>query len=378
MAGNGYDGGYQHVIPPILTADTLFEKYIRRISNTDPTSLQGFNDVADAKPSNVNNGPAPDYFSAFKDKDISGQNLNSLISSLPDDRQFFMIGDTNHECPKIREFIFKNFDYLDSLKEKGFKHIVLEYPDAYEGPAKAYINHEIGRDEARNLIAEIFSYHCPGLAKYALDEGDEMIRLADAYTKAGLEFHFLDQHLFEGEENNENNLHDRIGDHERMLAAKIQERVGADKTAIIYGAAHFKYSFSMRGLLGADKCTVVNLYGSEEDYNTIELSRRSNCTYQPDCIHAIDENKVIIPRKDYGRECPPFEDLFIIDYHESEQAIEIGKFRAMRFRYEQECKQNGIGVSLSASDFLDEVKPYWHETWVKKILSSSQLTPHPP
>lgn len=319
----------------------------RLVSNDDVP--EGWNELQESLPPSL------------LDEDCLGS-FGDWLSRTPDDIQYILMGDTNHTNDDLASWRIGGA-YLESLKFAGVTDLVLEYPleakpfiDAfYEGKIS---NQKVLSDALSTVIPKRLS---PNV--YA-----ELIANA---KQLGIRVHALDEQLLNpGDIRSPRFMFDRCA-HDKVLSERIKECVGDRKTAILYGAAHYRYEDSLIEQLGVDSCKVVDVYSDLEDYKTGSPALTvSSATHVPSYAYILDKDTVVMTNGDYLRKKSANFDIFVESINMGAQEVEIEKFKSRfveRYTSESNPELNGVTLGSVVSDV------YWYRRAVKSGFSAPSI-----
>lgn len=222
-------------------------------------------------------------------------------------KQFLLIGDPDHYNEKIQTFL--NSPTLAALlKYATIPHTCIERPREIVSPErlevykqrscsplelwhelKADFEHwsvrnQVGEDAesvralASNEINELASFMAPRLLGFA-SAGLRMTAADSLQWKRGL-VPGLGERLF-------------LGD--REVASYIKQQAHGEKTAVIYGASHFRYDGSIRDRLGRENCVCIEI-SDDMDSCVDNLSDQNVVAdMKPDMIYLLKEKKLVAP-----------------------------------------------------------------------------------
>ena len=266
------------------------------------------------------------------------------------DQQFILMGDTNHFDKDLRGWIFKG-EYLESLKSAGVTDLVIEYSlDAQPILSRLY------KGEFKSMKS------LSAALKNELNENVDVSRIATLAMRAkrhGMRLHALDQDLTSflepGEEKSPKFAFNRL-QKDKPLSKAIKDAVGNRKTAILYGAGHFRYETSLIEQLGQNNCRVIDLYNDLEKYR--QHGVLMNAKYVSPYALITGENMVIMTRGKYMRNIPANADQTLASVKMGLQQEEIIKFKdRIISTYGSENSDELYGVSVNS--VLNQA--YWHK-----------------
>ena len=85
------------------------------------------------------------------------------------------------------------------------------------------------------------------------------------------------------------NLGERIFLGDREVANYIGAQAHGEKTAVIYGAAHFQYDGALGARLGRDQCVHIDIYAGRDEYLRQFSKGKSYTDFMPDRIYLLRE-----------------------------------------------------------------------------------------
>ncbi|MBI1326010.1 MAG: hypothetical protein GC136_00030 [Alphaproteobacteria bacterium] len=115
-------------------------RYEGRLDPSDPLAMV-WREIQETMP------PDPEL-----DEDVVNYSLEGLILSLPDDIKYVMLGDTNHGDNDLREFLSYETSCTEALHRQGFKHGIMEMPQAFQPMLKQFMVGEINEKTLRTDI----------------------------------------------------------------------------------------------------------------------------------------------------------------------------------------------------------------------------------
>lgn len=223
----------------------------------------------------------------------------------PADKQYLLIGDTDHYDPKTQNYLF-SADFIQEAARRGFTRLLIETPPEETDAVQAVITN------ARRHFGEGYNLEMATALGEVLAETRNFeerhtpcfkgLILADAL---GMKFHGADPRG----ENKEEQLQiaaraltalmqgDAGGTREFLgvldwsktgddaLLNNIRTFAGSEKTIVIYGASHFQAGSPVEtGIPVAERCVVLPYTNSQ---NTHKLRK----TAPPDAIHVKIERE---------------------------------------------------------------------------------------
>ncbi len=283
---------------------------------------------------------------SIHDEDVLGD-FDSWVANRPDDVQYLMMGDTNHQDENVQAWI-NDGKYMQALKKNGYADLVIERPASAEKPVQDYIKGKIGIADLRSQLKEL---NVPPFS---------LIKLAKSAKDAGIMLHMFDEQLLDKRNTRIDTFWVERRDHDIDMAEKIKERFGDKRLAVIYGAAHFQHEGWMTDKLGKEKCAVVNVHKDLQEY---KHSLRWNVAMPAPCTLVLEEEKVVASHGRYGRNIPANLDHVTGSIRRVEQKKEIELF-------EGKVRDYSAGVEKSYITPAEVVR-LAQLTWAKTKLGTS-------
>lgn len=261
---------------------------------------------------------------------VSSQTTDDFYRSNMDDRQFLLFGDTDHSDSRIHDYFYSK-EHIDRLSSLGVKHIFIERaPSQSQKGIDDLVTGKItpeefatkyagggmwdrdGAKEARIRVAEGMVYatgrgmkiHASDIKSKGIATKEEREELYKYFGDMSSEFNrlcpgaesmtdeFYDYYVEKradylkkwGTRFNEI-MQERFNDTNRVNY--IKSIAGNERSAIIYGAAHFSGPQSIKILLGHDNTVHINLFPD----------KRKSAEYGPsiknsDFAQVIDQKRI--------------------------------------------------------------------------------------
>ncbi len=271
------------------------------------------------------------------------------VERTPDNAQYVLIGDTHHYNKDLAEWRDGGV-YIPALQNAGIKHLVLELPYELEPALEQFF---ADSQASTDYLANEFLKLCPTM-------GNKVIKIAElcaSARKAGIVVHALDAQITQNlDQKSPRFFFERLA-HDSKLARKIKDKVGHEKTAILYGNTHFGYESTLVDQLGANNCRMIDVFSSLKDFYECQTKHR-NAKYVSPYAYIIEEATVIATSGNYHRSVSPNKDEANAGIQMGLQEAEVIKFRE-RFDaiHGTDGAPNLYGVT--GEDILKDV--LWHQ-----------------
>ncbi len=206
------------------------------------------------------------------------------------DKQFLLIGDIHHHHHRIQSFL-SSPDLAALFKHAAIPHVCLEmerefirpYQQAeYRAQLEAYKNGDITETEMRQLEIKLWS---------GIPHNSQMI----GFTHANIEVTAADSLQWRTNTGFVPDTATRAFLGDREVSAYIKKQSQDKKTAVIYGAGHFRYDDTLSTRLGLENCVYIEIFASKEEYL---LHFREGGFYTdtlPDQVYFLAETKLEKP-----------------------------------------------------------------------------------
>lgn len=224
------------------------------------------------------------------------------------DKQFLLIGDTNHHDTGLRRFL-ESPALAALFKAAAIPHVCTERPREIVPPERVALYREAVKINPQGAERLFWAgvrvdlrhwrkqYHIDGISDPLLGRvkgfyGPQML----GFTHAGLRMSAVDS--IQWRETQIPGAAERAFLGDREVAAYIKAQVRNEKTAIIYGMGHFLYEHGMASRLGRENCLHIDFYADRESYEANSY-RRIYRDMMPDRVCFLKERALKEPDPRY-------------------------------------------------------------------------------
>jgi hypothetical protein len=208
-------------------------------------------------------------------------------------RQFLLVGDTWHKDDDLEKFLRSpalaalfNYAAIPHVAwEVAREDVPQERLDAFREACGLYRQGRLNDDQLAGARREFFANGLEDQRKY-------IDRSLTGFMQAGLRTTPADSLQWrDGTPDNAERVF--LGD--REVSSYIGARARGEKTAVVYGAAHFYYNDSMGTRFGRDRCVHLDIYPSRAVYENFRTRHRMYVDHMPDKVYLVAERALENP-----------------------------------------------------------------------------------